>query len=156
MPGDSTGTCLGILIRFAALPCAGAQQPRGLGWVPAGSLCPAAVSRQWHSPGDGHQLSRQVRLCLRERPGESARCNLGGLPSQLAGRGTDAALLSFRMATASARPCSGRRGGSAQRQRARALCSPLATAAGSVVSGRHGPIPPPRCAGCPGSLPLAL
>lgn len=78
-----------------------------------------------------------------------------GAPVPVAGRGTDAALLSFRMAPASVQPCSGHQGGSAQSQRARTLCSPLATAVGSVVSGGHGPIPPPCHASCPTLLPLA-
>uniref|UniRef100_A0A8B9C3C5 Protein amnionless n=2 Tax=Anser brachyrhynchus TaxID=132585 RepID=A0A8B9C3C5_9AVES len=46
------------------------------------------------------------------------------------GRGTDAALLSSRTDTASARPCSGQRG--ARRCPARAPCGPSATAAGSA------------------------
>lgn len=47
------------------------------------------------------------------------------------------------MAPASAQPFSGHQGGSAQSQRARALCSPLATAVGSVVSGGTAQFLPP-------------
>lgn len=130
-----------VLIVLLLSSRAGAEQRRGLGRVPGGPLGPAAVPRQWHPAGDRRPLPPQLRLRLREHPGESPGeiwgCALGAGGDSpwegLGGRGTDAALLSSRTNTASAPPCSGQRG--ARRCPARAPCGPSGTAAGSAVSG---------------------
>lgn len=154
MPGDSTGTYPGILICFLLFPAQELNTPSS--W--AGYLQGPSASLQFHGNGTLQVTGTgcpDKSGCACGNALVSLPSPILGSPVQFAGGVADTVLLSLRMAPASAQPCSGHQGASAQSQRARALCSPLATAVGSVVSGGHSPISLPCHASCPSLFPLA-